>query len=105
MRETHHETNLPISVLNRTAIYSSGKDANTQSLTFVKQYCVSCHDEETETSLNVEALSENLTQAESFGSWVKIFDRIAAGEMPPQDAEQPNPERVEHLLKSLRKQL
>ncbi|MCH2600275.1 MAG: DUF1592 domain-containing protein [Pirellulales bacterium] len=84
---------------------TSGKDANTQSLTFVKQYCVSCHDEETETSLNVEALSKNLTQAESFGSWVKIFDRIAAGEMPPQDAEQPNPERVEHLLKSLRKQL
>ena len=72
-----------------------GTEVNTQSLTLVKQYCVSCHGVGTETSLDLESLSEDLSNAETFGTWVTIFDRLAAGEMPPQDAEQPQPERVE----------
>lgn len=82
-----------------------GTEVNTQSLTLVKQYCVSCHGVGTETSLDLESLSEDLSNAETFGTWVKIFDRLAAGEMPPQDAEQPQPERVVKVLKSLGRQL
>ena len=82
-----------------------GTEVNTQSLTLVKQYCVSCHGVGTETSLDLESLSEDLSNAETFGTWVTIFDRLAAGEMPPQDAEQPQPERVVKVLKSLGRQL
>ena len=49
----------------------------------IEASCVACHDSDTETGFNLEALGDDLTDAESFRAWEKVFDRVKDGEMPP----------------------
>ena len=49
----------------------------------INDACLHCHDSYTQTELNFENLSEDLTQSETFRQWEKIFDRVTVGEMPP----------------------
>ena len=55
---------------------------------FLKANCIACHDDASATAnLSVESLGDDLTDPR----WVRIHDRVAAGEMPPRDEEQPKP--------------
>lgn len=57
---------------------------------FVKTHCVACHNAETrEGGLNLTSLKQDFISEESGPQWVKVHDRIAAGTMPPKDADQP----------------
>jgi hypothetical protein len=54
----------------------------------LKSRCASCHGDETaEGGLNLVALSTDLTRPAVQQKWERIHDRVAAGEMPPRDAE------------------
>lgn len=58
---------------------------------FLDTHCAECHDAEVKKGgLNLTALPWSLDQRENFDRWVKIFDRVRTGEMPP--AKQPRPE-------------
>lgn len=59
---------------------------------FVLTSCIHCHDASTETPLNLESLSNELTDPESMRKWIHIFDRIRDGTMPPKSEARPNPE-------------
>ena len=51
---------------------------------FVKQNCLDCHQgKSAEGGLDLGALT---TEVENFSSWVRVFDRVRLGEMPPKDA-------------------
>ena len=51
---------------------------------FVVAHCADCHGEWVqEGGLNLEALSEDLSDPGARAAWVKAHDRLAAGEMPP----------------------
>lgn len=64
-----------------------GSDAPAEFLT---AHCFNCHDSMTkEAGLDLSALEFNLSSDENFARWVKIYDRVTNGEMPPKDVERP----------------
>ena len=51
---------------------------------FLEQHCMDCHDGEVKKGgLDLAALSTDGTDAAALKKWVRVFDRVAAGEMPP----------------------
>ena len=67
--------------------------------------CIQCHDADTETGLNLDAIGHDLSDAETFRQWEKIFDRVQDGEMPPESEDRPNPKKLKTALASLEKDL
>ena len=57
----------------------------------VEASCIDCHDADTDTPLNFEKLGHDLSDAATFRQWVKIFDRVDKGEMPPKKKKRPDP--------------
>ena len=62
---------------------------------FVETHCLDCHSgEAAEARFDLASLPGKLDDAQVFQQWVKVFDRVQRGEMPPSDAKQPpGPER------------
>lgn len=51
---------------------------------FIAQNCLDCHDSEMKKGgLDLSALEPELSDPAKFTTWVKIHDRVQAGEMPP----------------------
>ena len=70
------------------ALFGSGFSmliaAEGDRLRFLKTYCAECHDAETKKgNLDLGSLNADLAVSENFSRWVKVHDRIEAGEMPP----------------------
>ena len=58
---------------------------------FLDKNCVECHDADARKGgLDLTALKSDLTDARSFETWVKIFDRTASGEMTPKKKARPD---------------
>ena len=52
----------------------------------LQQTCYDCHNADVqEGQLNLAALTFDLADAKTFARWVKVYDRVEAGEMPPKD--------------------
>ena len=68
-------------------------------LTFLKAHCFECHDSETqEGKVNLEELPFRITTLEQAELWQKVLNALNAGEMPPEDSEQPgNAEKADFL--------
>ena len=66
---------------------------------FFKTHCLSCHDSETqEGKVNLEDLSFRITTLKQAELWQKVLNALNAGEMPPEDSEQPgNTEKADFL--------
>ena len=57
---------------------------------FFAKYCFECHDNGTaEGGLDLAAVATDLSNPEVTSTWIRIYDRVRIGEMPPQDATQP----------------
>ena len=67
--------------------------------------CIDCHDADTDTQLNFEELGHDLSDAATFRQWVKIFDRVGKGEMPPKKKKRPDPVLKNKALKALEEDL
>ena len=70
---------------------------------FIQSSCIACHDADTETRLDVSSLGHDLTDDETFRTWVRIFDRVRRGEMPPQDSTHPSDSDKRQTLSVLKK--
>jgi hypothetical protein len=69
---------------------------------FVERHCFECHADSTkEGGLDLAALSRDLTDAETLRRWVRVFDRVEAGEMPPKEVKRPDSEAQKAFLASL----
>ena len=69
---------------------------------FLQSHCLDCHNEQTqEGGLNLAALPQELSQPENFARWVRIYDRIIAGEMPPAEEERPPADAVASYTSTL----
>jgi hypothetical protein len=65
-----------------------------------------CHDADTKKGgLDLTSLKFELTDPDNFALWVKIHDRIAAGEMPPKNKPRPPAGEVSATIKSLHDEL
>lgn len=66
---------------------------------FFKTHCFDCHDSETqEGKVDLEKLPFRITTLEQAELWQKVLNALNAGEMPPEDSEQPgNAEKADFL--------
>ncbi len=69
---------------------------------FLDQNCMDCHDAEMKKGgLDLSALSTDGTDAAALKKWVRVFDRVAAGEMPPPKKKQPSQDAVQDFMAAL----
>src|SRR5688500_4443664 len=69
--------------------------------TFLKRHCADCHEgKSAEGNLDLAALSHDLADSRTQQRWVRIFDRVKAGEMPPKDADKPKHDETAAFLRS-----
>ena len=80
--------------------------ARGESAEFFKQHCFECHDKDThEGNLDLASLKLDPANPENFARWVKIYDRIERGEMPPKKQLRPPESEKTSVLKSLKSSL
>lgn len=66
---------------------------------FLRANCIDCHDGPSgEGGFDASVLSTDLKDTQTFERWVRVFDRIHDGEMPPEDAEELDPEDAAAFL-------
>jgi hypothetical protein len=70
---------------------------------FLDTHCISCHDAQTKKGgLDLVKLPIDFTQQGAFEVWVKIHDRVKAGEMPPKGRKQrPDATEADGIVKKL----
>src|ERR1700754_2712513 len=70
---------------------------------FMQSHCMECHDTETKKGgLDLSALPlTQLADRPTFDEWVKIHDRVTAGEMPPAKKTPPPQDERDAMLKTL----
>src|SRR5262245_1454428 len=53
---------------------------------FVEAHCIDCHGPDTQKAgLRLDMLGADLADEAAFAKWVRVHDKVAAGEMPPRD--------------------
>ncbi len=83
-----------------TSAAKSKVTAPVKTTQFIKQNCLDCHaGAGSEAGLDLEKLSNELTDANS-DRWVRIFDRVHEGEMPPLEHGELDPEKRDSFLKT-----
>lgn len=76
--------------LLRLANPANSADFGEKLVPFFNQHCYECHDEATaKAGLDLNALPRDLNDEAALAKWVRLYDRVANGEMPPKD--QPSP--------------
>ena len=63
----------------------SAKTLSTAGITrFIQKQCLECHSADSpEGGLDLSSISKNALAQNDFDIWVKVYDRVVAGEMPP----------------------
>ncbi|MCX6955309.1 MAG: DUF1592 domain-containing protein [Verrucomicrobia bacterium] len=73
---------------------------------FLDQHCAGCHDDvEKKGDLDLTALKFEPSDPKNFAMWVKVFDRVADGEMPPKKKKRPEPAELAAFSSILQKTL
>jgi hypothetical protein len=69
---------------------------------FFTDYCVECHNEKKHKGkLRLDDISFSIQSVEQADRWQKILNQLNSGDMPPDDAEQPERDRKAEFLDSL----
>lgn len=69
---------------------------------FLEQHCMACHDSGGKSgNLDVESLDFQPSDVDNFARWVKVFDRVSAGEMPPESETRPDEEALKAFTTKL----
>ena len=87
-------------------LFASAATAEDTPQAFLEAHCQSCHNAETHKGgLDLTALKLELSSAENFARWLKVHDRIEAGEMPPKSKKRPPAAEIAAATKTLREAL
>ena len=79
--------------------------ANDDFQTLASDSCVHCHDGSQDNRLNINELGTDLSDSKTFEMWERIHDRMAAGEMPPEEEPRPDRALLQRSLDVLRSDL
>jgi Protein of unknown function (DUF1592)/Protein of unknown function (DUF1588)/Protein of unknown function (DUF1585)/Protein of unknown function (DUF1587)/Protein of unknown function (DUF1595)/Planctomycete cytochrome C len=92
-------------VLVLVAPRSSGADESAAlNAAFVKDYCASCHNEQSKKGrLDLTDLAFDTKDAANLALWIKVHDRVKAGEMPPSTRARPDVARQKSFVENLSK--
>ncbi len=70
-------------------------DVTRVSAEFFDQYCSDCHYEDQSGGLDLSVLTFEPNNRDNLATWIRVFDRVSAGEMPPKKRkERPAPTDV-----------
>ncbi len=73
---------------------------------FIEKHCTDCHDDaELKGGLDLTSLSFQPENEKNFSAWVKVYDRVQAGEMPPKKKARPAEAELEAFIKGLESDL
>lgn len=73
---------------------------------FFEAHCYECHDDATRKGgLDLTALKPDFADADTFARWLKVHDRVSAGEMPPKKRKRPPTAEADALTLFLRRAL
>ncbi len=76
------------------------------STQFLQKYCFDCHSgQEPAAGLTFSGRVVDAADADGFRRWVRAFDRVQSGEMPPRDSTQPTADERTQFLEVFRAQL
>src|SRR4051812_26221505 len=69
---------------------------------FIEKNCAECHDDISEKAdLDLTSLPFTPADPKNFALWVKVFDRVTNGEMPPKKRERPDARQMRTFLAGL----
>jgi mono/diheme cytochrome c family protein len=72
------------------------------ALAFIDRHCSTCHnDVDREGGLDLTSLKYAPEDPENFLTWIKVHDRVQAGEMPPKEKRRPEAAATAGFVKSL----
>jgi hypothetical protein len=97
-----------IALLSISAFFPvpAGAEAPGGMAVLMQELCVHCHGgEKPDAGLNLAQLKFDLSDPRAFSTWVRVHDKLEAGEMPPPDADQPSPDERRAALGALHKTL
>jgi len=80
---------LPLTLLALCMLCAMSNQSIAQVSALMKDSCIRCHDESTDTGLDISNLKFDLKDEKTFAKWERIYERIKSGEMPP--AGEPRP--------------
>ena len=73
---------------------------------FTEANCLDCHaGDSAEAGLDLESLSFDVPDTANRDTWVKIYDRVERGEMPPEDYEHPDASAKHAFLERTKEQI
>lgn len=76
------------------------------SADYLRTHCHQCHDEDSKQGgLDLTALKPGDSSPENFARWVRIHDRLEAGEMPPKSQPRPPESATAEVLRKLKADL
>ena len=94
-----------VAVLVTSFVSAAQTDTAVPKLTkaFLTKYCLDCHaDTDGEGGFDLGTLQGDLTNSANLDHWVRTFDRVHDGEMPPQDAGEVDQKELESFLDQTR---
>jgi hypothetical protein len=69
---------------------------------FLEEHCTDCHDGDVKKGdLDLTTLSTDPSDSGALKKWVRVFDRVASGEMPPAKKKQPAANAVQDFMGAL----
>jgi len=78
-------------LLLSSAPWLPAEDFATKFQPFLEKNCLDCHDADTKKGgLDLDSLKSDFTDKTRFAAWVKVFDRVESGEMPPKKRKRPD---------------
>ncbi len=91
-----------VAVFSLLAAVVSSSAAEPDLAAFTDKYCSSCHnDVDKEGNLDLTSLSYSPGDSSNFLTWVKVHDRVQAGEMPPKQKRRPNEAELGGFVRDL----
>ena len=105
LSQMNHKPAIWIIVCLLGSTHASGQTFKADLTPLVEESCRYCHEAGTVTRLNFDDLGHDLTDPATFRRWERIYDRIAAGEMPPETEPPPDAATLQTALDSLQRDL
>lgn len=69
---------------------------------FLEKYCWDCHDDaKPKAGLNIMDLDFDPRSPHNLAIWTHVYDRVTAGQMPPEDEDQPQTRDIEAFLQEM----
>jgi hypothetical protein len=90
-----------LSLLMAGAHLAFAVEAPARSAAYLRQHCLDCHTgQEAEGGLDLTSLGSDLDDKKTEHYWVRVFDRVQSGEMPPKDVDRPPAAATKHFLQA-----